>query len=143
MASSDRPSAPRTNVATGPTRAETSTARAALNTLKGSSGNLVEWYDVYIYTVFASYFEKQFFAAEDTNSTIYVYAIFAVTFLMRPVGSWVFGRYADRYGRRAALTFSVTVMAACSFVIAVTPTRGSIGVFAVVVLILCRLVQGF
>ena len=117
--------------------------RAVLNTLKGSSGNLVEWYDVYIYAVFASYFEKQFFAAEDTNSAIYVSAIFAVTFLMRPVGSWYFGRYADRHGRRAALTFSVTVMAACSFVIAVTPTRGSIGVFAVLVLILCRLVQGF
>ena len=50
-----------------------------------SIGNLVEWYDVYIYTVFVSYFEKQFFAPEDANSTIYVYAIFAVTFLMRPV----------------------------------------------------------
>ena len=88
------------------------TRRAILNTLKGSSGNLVEWYDVYIYTVFVSYFEKQFFAPEETNSTIYVYAIFAVTFLMRPVGSWYFGRYADRYGRRAALTFSITLMAA-------------------------------
>ena len=97
--------------------------RAVLNTLKGSSGNLVEWYDVYIYTVFATYFERQFFAAEDTNSTIYVYAIFAVTFLMRPVGSWFFGRYADRHGRRAALVFSVTLMAGCSFVIAITPTR--------------------
>ncbi|MGI5130204.1 MFS transporter [Pseudonocardia sp. CA-107938] len=117
--------------------------RAVLNTLKGSSGNLVEWYDVYIYTVFLTYFEKQFFSAEDTNSLVYGYAIFAVTFVMRPVGSWYFGRYADRYGRRAALTFSVTVMAACSFVIAVTPTRGSIGVAAVVILILCRLVQGF
>jgi len=117
--------------------------RAVLNTLKGSSGNLVEWYDVYIYTVFASYFEKQFFAAEDTNSTIYIYAIFAVTFLMRPVGSWFFGRYADRYGRRAALVFSVSLMAGCSFVIAITPTRASIGVFAVGILILCRLVQGF
>lgn len=119
------------------------TRRAVLNTLKGSSGNLVEWYDVYIYTVFVSYFEKQFFAADDTNSTIYAYGIFAVTFLMRPVGSWFFGRYADRYGRRAALTFSITLMAGCSFVIAVMPTRATIGVFAAVVLILCRLVQGF
>lgn len=119
------------------------TRRAVLNTLKGSSGNLVEWYDVYIYTVFVSYFEKQFFAPEDANSTIYAYAIFAVTFLMRPVGSWYFGRYADRYGRRAALTFSITLMAGCSFVIAVMPTRTTIGVFAAVVLILCRLVQGF
>ena len=77
------------------------TRRAIFNTLRGSSGNLVEWYDVYIYTVFATYFEKQFFAEADTNSTLYVYAIFAITFLMRPVGSWFFGRFADRHGRRA------------------------------------------
>ena len=125
----------------GPTSAET--RRAILNTLKGSSGNLVEWYDVYIYTVFVSYFEAQFFAPEDANSTIYVYAIFAVTFLMRPVGSWYFGRFADRHGRRSALIVSITLMAGCSFVIAIMPTRATLGVFAAVVLILCRLVQGF
>ena len=84
------------------TRAET--RKAVWNTLRGSSGNLVEWYDVYVYTVFATYFEGQFFDAADKNSTIYVYAIFAVTFVMRPVGSWFFGRFADRRGRRAALT---------------------------------------
>ncbi|MEW1958531.1 MFS transporter [Kineococcus sp. NPDC059986] len=117
--------------------------RAIVNTLRGSSGNLVEWYDVYVYTVFASYFESQFFDSADKNSTLYVYGIFAVTFLMRPVGSWFFGRFADRRGRRAALTFSVSLMAACSLVIAVTPGRDSIGVWAAVVLLLCRLVQGF
>ena len=119
------------------------TRRAVLNTLRGSSGNLVEWYDVYVYTVFATYFENQFFDSADKNSTIYVYAIFAVTFLMRPVGSWFFGRYADRNGRRAALTFSVSMMAACSLVIALTPGRESIGVWAAVILVLSRLVQGF
>ncbi|TRW78485.1 MFS transporter [Mycolicibacterium sp. 018/SC-01/001] len=121
----------------------TATRRAILNTLRGSSGNLVEWYDVYVYTVFATYFESQFFDSADKNSTLYVYGIFAVTFLMRPVGSWFFGRFADRRGRRAALTFSVSLMAACSLVIALTPGRESIGVWAAVILILCRLVQGF
>ena len=119
------------------------TRRAVLNTLKGSLGNLVEWYDVYVYTVFVSYFEAQFFAPEDANSTIYVYAIFAVTFVMRPVGAWYFGRFADRHGRRAALIVSITLMAGCSFVIAVMPTRATLGVFAAVVLVLCRLLQGF
>ena len=90
------------------TRADT--RRAIWNTIRGSSGNLVEWYDVYIYTVFASYFEGQFFDESEKNSTVYVYAIFAVTFLMRPVGSWFFGRFADRRGRRAALTISVSVI---------------------------------
>ncbi|EHM17045.1 dicarboxylic acid transport integral membrane protein KgtP [Mycobacteroides abscessus subsp. bolletii BD] len=119
------------------------TRRAIWNTIRGSSGNLVEWYDVYVYTVFAMYFEKQFFDDSDQNSTVYVYAIFAVTFITRPLGSWFFGRFADRNGRRAALTLSVSLMAACSMVIALVPSRGSIGMAAPIVLILCRLVQGF
>jgi len=119
------------------------TRRAIWNTIRGSSGNLVEWYDVYVYTVFATYFEAQFFDQSDKNSTIYVYAIFAVTFVTRPIGSWFFGRFADRRGRRAALTVSVSLMAACSLVIALVPGRYSIGVAAPVILILSRLVQGF
>lgn len=126
-----------------PASSRAATRRAVWNTLRGSSGNLVEWYDVYVYTVFASYFESHFFDTADKNSTVYVYAIFAVTFLMRPVGSWFFGRYADRRGRRAALTFSVSLMAACSLVIALVPGRETIGVGAAVILVLCRLVQGF
>jgi MHS family alpha-ketoglutarate permease-like MFS transporter len=128
---------------TGPTRAQTSTRQAVLNTIKGSAGNLVEWYDVYIYTVFAVYFEAQFFDKNDANSTLYIYAIFAVTFIMRPVGSWFFGRYADRRGRKAALTLSITVMSSCSFLVAVMPTREVIGYWAAVILVLARLVQGF
>lgn len=126
-----------------PTSTPAQTRRAIWNTIRGSSGNLVEWYDVYIYTVFASYFEGQFFDESEKNSTLYVYAIFAVTFLMRPVGSWFFGRYADRRGRRAALTFSVSVMAACSMVIALVPSQATIGIGAPIILILARLVQGF
>lgn len=122
-------------------RAET--RRAIWNTIRGSSGNLVEWYDVYVYTVFATYFEAQFFDKADKNATVYVYAIFAVTFLTRPIGSWFFGRFADRRGRRAALTFSVSLMALCSLVIALVPSRETIGVAAPIILILCRLVQGF
>jgi MFS transporter, MHS family, alpha-ketoglutarate permease len=128
---------------TGPTRAPTSTRRAVLNTVRGSAGNLVEWYDVYTYTVFATYFEAQFFDKSDKNSTLYIYAIFAVTFVMRPVGSWYFGRYADRRGRKAALMLSITVMSACSFVVAVMPTREIIGYWAAVILIVARLLQGF
>src|SRR3954452_25254149 len=106
------------NSQTGPTRAPTSTRRAVLNTVRGSAGNLVEWYDVYVYTVFATYFEGQFFDESEKNSTVYVYAIFAITFVMRPVGSWFFGRFADRHGRRAALMVSVSLMALCSLMIA-------------------------
>ncbi|MBU9766702.1 MFS transporter [Mycobacterium sp. TNTM28] len=122
-------------------RAET--RRAIWNTIRGSSGNLVEWYDVYVYTVFATYFEAQFFDQADKNATVYVYAVFAITFLTRPLGSWFFGRFADRRGRRAALTVSVSLMALCSLVIAIVPSRETIGAAAPIILILCRLVQGF
>ncbi|MCB0926457.1 MAG: MFS transporter [Mycolicibacterium insubricum] len=126
-----------------PTRIQTSTPRAVLNTAKGSAGNLVEWYDVYVYTVFAPYFEAKFFDAADKNSTVYIYAIFAVTFVMRPVGSWFFGRFADRRGRKNALMISVTIMSACSFLVAVMPTRDSIGNWAAALLVIARLIQGF
>ena len=120
-----------------------SLGRSVSNTLKGSAGNLVEWYDVYVYSVFAAYFEAKFFTPDDRNATLYVWAIFAMTFLMRPIGAWYFGRFADRYGRRLALTVSVSLMAACSFVIAITPTVGTIGMGAPIILLLARLVQGF
>ena len=125
------------------TQRPTSTRRAVLNTVRGSLGNLVEWYDVYVYTVFAKYFEVHFFGGDEPNAGIYTMAIFAVTFLMRPIGSWFFGRFADRHGRRPALLTSVSVMAFASLAIAVAPTAASIGGWAVVVLVLCRLVQGF
>ncbi|HRP35081.1 MAG TPA: MFS transporter, partial [Gammaproteobacteria bacterium] len=124
-------------------RQPASLARSVSNTLKGSAGNLVEWYDVYVYSVFASYFEAKFFRPEDQNATLFIWAIFAMTFLMRPIGAWYFGRFADRYGRRLALTVSITLMAACSFAIAITPSVDTIGGAAAVILVLARLVQGF
>ena len=117
--------------------------RSVSNTLKGSAGNLVEWYDVYVYSVFALYFESQFFSPEDKNATLFIWAIFATTFLMRPLGAWYFGRFADRYGRRLALTVSVTIMAGCSFAIAITPSVATIGMAAPIILLLARLIQGF
>lgn len=117
--------------------------RAVFNTVRGSMGNLVEWYDVYVYTVFASYLSSSFFAEGEPNAGIYTMAIFAVTFVMRPIGSWFFGRYADRHGRRPALVLSISIMAGASLLIAITPTAESIGGAAVVMLVLCRLLQGF
>ncbi len=125
------------------TNRPTSLGRSVSNTIKGSAGNLVEWYDVYVYSVFATSFEHHFFSPDNQNADVYIWAIFALTFLMRPVGAWYFGRFADRRGRRAALTLSVLIMSACSFIVAVMPTRLEIGEWAAMILILCRLVQGF
>ena len=117
--------------------------RVVGNVVRGSIGNLIEWYDWYAYTSFSIYFASAFFPAGDqTAQLLNTAAVFAVGFLMRPIGGWLLGRYADRYGRRAALTLSVSVMAAGSLAIAVTPSYASIGVAAPLLLITARLLQG-
>ncbi|ALS25128.1 MULTISPECIES: MFS transporter [Paenibacillus] len=117
--------------------------RITSNIFKGSVGNLIEWYDWYVYAAFAVYFSSEFFPKGDpTSQLLNTAAIFAVGFLMRPLGSLLLGRYADRYGRRAALTLSITVMASGSLIIACTPSYGTIGVLAPIILVLARLLQG-
>ncbi|MEV6773627.1 MFS transporter [Nocardia sp. NPDC051030] len=117
--------------------------RVVANVLRGSIGNLVEWYDWYVYAAFSVYFANAFFPDGDATARLLsAAAVFAVGFLMRPIGGWALGRYADRFGRRAALTLSVTVMAAGSLLIAVTPSYHSIGLAAPVILLLARLLQG-
>jgi MHS family alpha-ketoglutarate permease-like MFS transporter len=120
------------------------TRRAVSNILKGSAGNLVEWYDLYVYTVFAAYFQSHFFnSKDDLQAGLEAMAVFSTSFLMRPIGAWFFGRYADRKGRKAALTLSVTLMSAGSFAIAVLPTQDVIGLWALILLVLIRVIQGF
>ncbi|SUD48668.1 Alpha-ketoglutarate permease [Nocardia otitidiscaviarum] len=117
--------------------------RVVANVLRGSIGNLVEWYDWYVYAAFSVYFAKAFFPEGDaTAQLLSTAAVFAVGFLMRPIGGWALGRYADRFGRRSALTLSVTVMAAGSLLIALTPGYQTIGLAAPVILLLARLLQG-
>lgn len=114
------------------------------NILRGSAGNMVEWYDFYVFAAFGSYFAKSFFqSGSEDQDTLGVLGIFAAGFVMRPVGSWFFGRFADRRGRRAALTLSVTMMAFGSLLIAVCPPVTAIGYGATIVLFLARLLQGF
>lgn len=111
--------------------------------LGGSAGNLVEWFDWYVYSAFGLYFAPVFFPAGDrTAQLLSAAAVFAVGFVMRPVGAWVMGVYADRRGRKAGLTLSVTLMCAGSFAIAVCPGYASIGWAAPALLVLARLVQG-
>lgn len=111
--------------------------------LIGSSGNLVEWYDFYVYAAFSLYFAKAFFPAGDqTAQLLNTAAIFAVGFLMRPIGAWLFGRMADRHGRRVALTTSVLLMCFGSALLAVTPVYATIGIAAPIILLAARMIQG-
>ncbi|MFC9585105.1 MFS transporter [Streptomyces yangpuensis] len=109
----------------------------------GSLGNLVEWYDWFVYASFAIYFADSFFPGDNpTTQLMNTAGIFAVGFLMRPVGGWVLGRAADRHGRKSALTLTVTMMSVAALLIAVAPTYGQAGYFGAMVLLLARLLQG-
>ena len=111
--------------------------------ISGSIGNLVEWYDWYAYAAFSLYFAPVFFPGKDpTANLLNTAGIFAVGFLMRPIGGWLFGSLADRKGRKWAMTVSVLIMSAGSLMIAVTPSYNSIGIAAPILLLLARLLQG-
>ncbi|KPF59267.1 hypothetical protein IP88_16305 [alpha proteobacterium AAP81b] len=109
----------------------------------GAAGNLVEWYDWYAYSAFALYFGPRFFPSDDPlASALSTAAVFAVGFLMRPLGGWLLGAYADRRGRKAALTLSVALMCGGSGLVAVAPTYDQVGLLAPLWLLVARLVQG-
>lgn len=109
----------------------------------GSIGNLVEWYDWYAYSAFALYFSPSFFPEDNkTAQLLYTAGIFALGFLMRPFGGWLFGRIADKYGRKKSMTLSVLMMSFGSMIIAFSPDFNSIGIFAAVLLLIARLLQG-
>ncbi|MEU9037151.1 MFS transporter [Streptomyces sp. NPDC048352] len=118
-------------------------ARRRLALIGGSLGNLVEWYDWFVYASFAIYFADSFFPGDNpTTQLMNTAGIFAVGFLMRPVGGWVLGRAADRHGRKSALTLTVTMMSVAALLIAVAPTYGQAGYFGALVLLIARLLQG-
>ncbi len=119
------------------------TARRLKAIFIGSSGNLVEWFDFYTYSAFALYFANSFFPSQSqTAQLLHAAAIFAVGFLMRPIGGWLFGHVADIHGRRIALAASVLLMCFGSLVIAITPTYETVGVAAPLILLFARLIQG-
>ena len=110
----------------------------------GSVGNLVEWYDWYTYPSFALFFARSFFPSGDqTAQLLNAAAAFAVGFLMRPVGGWLLGLYADRAGRRPALILSMILMAGGSAAVGLIPSYSVIGVLAPILLVAARLTQGF
>jgi MFS transporter, MHS family, alpha-ketoglutarate permease len=111
--------------------------------LGGSAGNLVEWYDWFVYSAFAIYFTQHFFpGGDELASLLKTMAVFAVGFVARPIGAWMMGLYADRAGRRTALTLAVGMMCLGSLIIAVLPSYETIGVAAPVMLVVARILQG-
>jgi len=117
--------------------------RRLLSIFSGSVGNLVEWYDWYVYSSFSIYFARSFFPKGDLTAQLLNSAgVFALGFLVRPLGGWLLGWYADRRGRKAALTASVLLMCLGSLLVAAIPGYATIGLAAPTLLVLARLLQG-
>ncbi|MEW9583070.1 MFS transporter [Paraburkholderia sp. DGU8] len=112
--------------------------------IAASIGNALEWFDLVVYGFFAVTIAKLFFpAGNDTVSLLLTLGTFGVSFFMRPLGAIVIGAYADRVGRKAALTLSILLMMSGTLIIAILPTYQSIGLAAPVILVIARLMQGF
>jgi MHS family alpha-ketoglutarate permease-like MFS transporter len=124
---------------------EAMTARERIRAvIAGSAGNLIEWYDFYVYAFTSLYFAAAFFPSGDrTAQLLNVAGIYAAGFLIRPIGGWFFGRFSDRSGRRAGMVVSVLMMGAGSLMIALIPTYAQAGAFAPLLLLVARLLQGF
>lgn len=111
--------------------------------LAGSVGNIIEWYDWGAYAAFAFYLSHQFFPPENAAAAlISTFAVFAVGFIARPIGSVTLGRLTDRVGRRTTLTVTVLIMCATSFMIGIAPTEATIGIWAAILLTAIRIIQG-
>lgn len=123
--------------------AEKGRSSVVANIVRGSLGNMIEWYDWFVYSSFSIYFAKSFFPEGNLSAQLLSTAVvFAVGFLIRPLGGWVLGIFADRYGRRKALIASVLMMGIGSVLIGATPSYQLIGFAAPIVLVLARLLQG-
>ena len=119
------------------------TASRIKSIIGGSLGNLVEWYDWYVYSAFSLYFAHAFFpSGNQTAELLDTAGVFAIGFLMRPIGGWLMGTFADKRGRKTALTYSVLLMSLGSLIIAVIPGYKQIGIAAPIILVLARVIQG-
>jgi len=109
-----------------------------------ASGNLVEWFDFYIYAVFVEYFKDVLIPGnlDSASKSLYAWGIFAASFFMRPIGSWLFGWIGDRYGRKQSMMLSIILMSFSSFLFAALPSYDSVGMLSPILLLLVRLLQG-
>jgi MHS family proline/betaine transporter-like MFS transporter len=118
-------------------------ARSREAVIAGVIGNALEWYDFAVYGYFVSTISELFFPSSDPlASTLATYAVFGVGFVMRPVGSILFGTYGDRHGRRKALSAVTFLMAISTLAIGLLPTYDQAGLLAPILLVVARLIQG-
>jgi MHS family proline/betaine transporter-like MFS transporter len=109
----------------------------------GAIGNVLEWYDFAVYGYFATAIGRVFFPKEDPIAQLlFAFGVFAIGYLMRPLGGMVIGNIGDRIGRKQALSVSVAAMAIPTFVVGILPGYDTIGLAAPILLTICRMLQG-
>jgi MHS family proline/betaine transporter-like MFS transporter len=109
----------------------------------GAIGNILEWFDFAIYGYFATSIGRVFFPKEDAVAQLlFAFGVFAIGYLMRPLGGMLIGNIGDRVGRKEALTISVAAMAIPTFIVGILPGYEAIGLAAPILLTLCRMLQG-
>src|SRR5262249_43479476 len=119
------------------------TTRTSRVIAAGTIGNVLEWYDFSIYGYFVTSIGRQFFPHQDAVAQLLsAFGVFALGYLMRPVGGVLIGHIGDRFGRRTALTVSVAAMAIRTFLIGILPGYATLGILAPIALTLLRMVQG-
>lgn len=130
-------------MATNTTVRPTGTGSAVRQIAAAGVGNAVEWYDWYIYGFLAVNFSDQIFHSDDpTSSLLNAFAVFAVGFLLRPIGGLVMGNVADRIGRKNALSLTILAMGLGSLIVGLTPTYEAVGIWAPIILVVGRLISG-
>jgi len=134
---------PTANAGKNPHYTPDETRKRIFSIVAASSGNLVEWFDFYVYAFTSLYFAAAFFPKSDPTAQLLATAgVFGAGFLMRPIGGWLFGRIADRKGRKVSMVLSVSMMCGGSLLIACLPTYATIGAWAPFLLLVARLFQG-
>lgn len=119
-------------------------AAAKKAVISSSIGAALEWFDIIVYATFAVVIAKNFYPESDgTFALILTFATFAISYLIRPLGGMVLGSYADRKGRKNALTLTLMLMMLGTLIMAVAPTYAQVGVWGAVIILISRLVQGF
>lgn len=108
-------------------------------------GNAMEWFDFGLYSYLAVIISKNFFSSvqNDQLKLMFTFATFAIAFLMRPLGGIIFGKIGDKYGRKVVLTITIILMAFSTLLIGLLPTFSQIGIWAPILLLIARIIQGF
>lgn len=116
--------------------------RARRAVVAASLGNALEWYDIVLFGFMASTITAVFYPGASLASQLMTWATFGITFVVRPLGAVLIGGYSDKHGRKAALSLTIGMMTLGVFIIVVTPAANVIGVWAAVILVIARVIQG-